>query len=68
MQILFETVVVVGEFCRYFLAYAENINFLVIKLSRNDRIFKMIADIVGLPDVDAGKDAFCFEANAYIDV
>ncbi|KGD82725.1 aldehyde dismutase [Pantoea stewartii subsp. indologenes] len=64
-QILGSAVVMVGDFNQDRLAHAEKMGFVPVDLSKHDRLGEMIADIIGVPEVDSAIDAVGFEARGH---
>ncbi|MEI2263901.1 formaldehyde dehydrogenase, glutathione-independent [Erwinia sp. CGal63] len=64
-QILGSAVVMVGDFNKERLAHAEKMGFVPIDLGKHDRLGEMIADVVGVPEVDSAIDAVGFEARGH---
>lgn len=64
-QILGSAVVMIGDFNKERLAHAEKMGFVPIDLGKHDRLGEMIADVVGVPEVDAAIDAVGFEARGH---
>lgn len=64
-QILGAAVVMVGDFNKERLDHAAKMGFTPIDLSKHDRLGEMIADVVGVPEVDAAIDAVGFEAKGH---
>lgn len=64
-QILGSAVVMVGDFNKERLAHAEKMGFVPVDLSKHDRLGEMIADIIGVPEVDSAIDAVGFEARGH---
>ncbi|VEA73767.1 Glutathione-independent formaldehyde dehydrogenase [Serratia rubidaea] len=62
-QILGSAVVMVGDFNKERLAHAERMGFVPIDLGKHDRLGEMIAEVVGVPEVDSAIDAVGFEAK-----
>lgn len=64
-QILGAAVVMVGDFNKERLAHAAKMGFVPIDLSQHDRLGEMIAQVVGVPEVDSAIDAVGFEARGH---
>lgn len=64
-RILGAAVTMVGDFNKDRLAHAEKMGFVAIDLSKHDRLGEMIAEVVGVPEVDAAIDAVGFEARGH---
>ncbi len=64
-RILGAAVVMVGDFNKQRLDHAEKMGFTAIDLGKHDRLGEMIAEVVGVPEVDAAIDAVGFEARGH---
>ncbi len=64
-RILGAAVTMIGDFNAERLAHAEKMGFVPIDLSKHDRLGEMIAEVVGVPEVDAAVDAVGFEARGH---
>lgn len=64
-QILGAAAVMVGDFNKERLAHAEKMGFIPIDLGKHDRLGEMIAEVVGVPEVDSAIDAVGFEARGH---
>lgn len=64
-QILGAAVVMVGDFNKERLNHAAKMGFVPIDLSQHDRLGEMIAQVVGVPEVDSAIDAVGFEARGH---
>ncbi len=64
-RILGAAVVMVGDFNKQRLDHAEKMGFAAIDLGKHDRLGEMIAEVVGVPEVDAAIDAVGFEARGH---
>ncbi|MGQ3070595.1 MAG: formaldehyde dehydrogenase, glutathione-independent [Ferrovibrionaceae bacterium] len=64
-RILGAAVVMVGDFNKERLAHAAKMGFTAIDLGKHDRLGEMIAEVVGVPEVDAAIDAVGFEARGH---
>ncbi|MBN9528834.1 MAG: formaldehyde dehydrogenase, glutathione-independent [Alphaproteobacteria bacterium] len=64
-RILGAAVVMVGDFNKERLAHAAKMGFIAIDLGKHDRLGEMIAEVVGVPEVDAAIDAVGFEARGH---
>src|SRR6201996_6234996 len=62
-RLLGAAVVMIGDFNAERLAHAKKMGFEPIDLSKHDRLGEMIADVVGVPEVDSAIDAVGFEAR-----
>lgn len=64
-RLLGAAVTMVGDFNAERLAHAERMGFVPINLAKHDRLGEMIAEVVGVPEVDAAIDAVGFEARGH---
>jgi glutathione-independent formaldehyde dehydrogenase len=64
-QILGAAVVMIGDMNDARLAHARNVGFEPIDLRKSDKIEDLIADVIGVPEVDAAIDAVGFEARGH---
>lgn len=64
-QILGAAVVMIGDVNDERLRHAKNVGFEPVDLKRSDNLGELIADIVGVPEVDASIDAVGFEARGH---
>jgi len=64
-RILGAAVVMVGDFNKQRLDHAAKMGFTAIDLGKHDRLGEMIAEVVGVPEVDAAIDAVGFEARGH---
>jgi glutathione-independent formaldehyde dehydrogenase len=64
-RILGAAIVMIGDFNSDRLAHAKEMGFVPINLGKHDRLGEMIAEIVGVPEVDAAIDAVGFEARGH---
>jgi glutathione-independent formaldehyde dehydrogenase len=64
-RLLGAAVTMVGDFNEERLAHAERMGFVPINLGKHDRLGEMIADVVGVPEVDSAIDAVGFEARGH---
>ena len=64
-RILGAAVVMIGDFNKDRLAHAEKMGFVAIDLGKHDRLGEMIANVVGVPEVDSAIDAVGFEARGH---
>jgi glutathione-independent formaldehyde dehydrogenase len=64
-RILGAAVVMVGDFNADRLKHAKAMGFEPIDLSRHDRLGEMVAEVVGVPEVDSAIDAVGFEARGH---
>src|SRR5271166_1936809 len=63
-QILGAAVVMIGDMNADRLAHAKNVGFEPIDLTRHDRLGELVADVLGIPEVDCAIDCVGFEAKA----
>ena len=56
--------VLVGDMNRERLAHAKKVGFEPIDLSAHDRLGELVADVLGVPEVDCAIDCVGFEAKA----
>lgn len=64
-QILGAAVVLVGDMNTERLAHAKSVGFEPVDLTKSDKLEDLIAQIVGVPEVDASIDAVGFEARGH---
>jgi glutathione-independent formaldehyde dehydrogenase len=64
-QILGAAVVMIGDVNQERLSHAQQVGFESIDLTKSDRLADLIADVVGVPEVDASVDAVGFEARGH---
>jgi glutathione-independent formaldehyde dehydrogenase len=64
-QILGAAVVMIGDMNQERLEHAKRVGFEPIDLTKSDNLGELIAQLVGVPDVDASVDAVGFEARGY---
>lgn len=64
-QILGAAVVLIGDMNQERLAHAKRVGFEPVDLTQSDRLEDLIAQIVGVPEVDASVDAVGFEAHGH---
>jgi glutathione-independent formaldehyde dehydrogenase len=64
-QILGAAVVMIGDMNQERLAHAKAVGFEPVDLTKSDRLEDLIAQIVGVPEVDASVDAVGFEARGH---
>src|SRR5260370_12471357 len=55
----------IGDMNKERLEHAKRVGFEPIDLSSHDRLEELIADVVGVPEVDSAIDCVGFEARAY---
>ncbi len=64
-QILGAAVVLIGDMNQERLAHAKTVGFEPVDLTKSDKLEDLIAQIVGVPEVDASIDAVGFEARGH---
>jgi glutathione-independent formaldehyde dehydrogenase len=64
-RLLGAAVTMVGDFNQDRLAHAKKMGFEPIDLGKHDRLGEMIAQVVGVPEVDSAIDAVGFEARGH---
>ena len=64
-RILGAAVVLIGDMNQERLAHAKKVGFEPIDLSRHDRLGELVADVLGVPEVDSAIDCVGFEAKGY---
>jgi glutathione-independent formaldehyde dehydrogenase len=64
-QILGAAVVLIGDMNQQRLAHAKSVGFEPIDLTKSDKLEELIAQAVGVPEVDAAVDAVGFEARGH---
>jgi glutathione-independent formaldehyde dehydrogenase len=64
-RILGAAVVLIGDMNKDRLAHAKAVGFEPIDLTKSDKLEELIADVVGIPEVDAAVDAVGFEARGH---
>ena len=64
-QILGAAVVLIGDMNKDRLKHAKAVGFEPIDLTRSDKLEDLIAEVLGVPEVDASIDAVGFEARAH---
>jgi glutathione-independent formaldehyde dehydrogenase len=64
-QILGAAVVLIGDMNQDRLAHAKKVGFEPVDLTKSDKLEDLIAQIVGVPEVDASIDAVGFEARGH---
>jgi glutathione-independent formaldehyde dehydrogenase len=62
-RILGAAVVLIGDMNRERLAHAKKVGFEPIDLSKHDRLGELVADVLGIPEVDCAIDCVGFEAK-----
>ena len=63
-RILGAATVLIGDMKRERLAHAKKVGFEPIDLTRHDRLGELVADVLGVPEVDSAIDCVGFEAKA----
>src|SRR6266436_3223906 len=63
-RILGAAAVLIGDMNQERLAHARNVGFEPIDLTRHDRLGELVADVLGVPEVDCAIDCVGFEAKA----
>src|SRR3954464_3215860 len=63
-RILGAAVVLIGDMNKERLAHAKNVGFEPIDLARHDRLGELVADVLGVAEVDCAIDCVGFEAKA----
>src|SRR5438874_3039780 len=63
-RILGAAAVLIGDMNKERLAHAKNVGFEPIDLTRHDRLGELVADVLGVPEVDSAIDCVGFEAKA----
>jgi glutathione-independent formaldehyde dehydrogenase len=61
-RLLGAAVVMIGDFNKDRLAHAKNVGFEPIDLGAHDRLGELVAEVVGIPEVDSAIDCVGFEA------
>lgn len=64
-SLLGAAVVLIGDMNQERLAHAKSVGFEPVDVSKSDRLEDLIAQIVGVPEVDASIDAVGFEAPGH---
>src|SRR4051812_18430728 len=64
-QILGAAVIMIGDMNKARLVHAKKVGFEPIDLAASDRLDELIADVVGVPEVDCTIDCVGFEAHGY---
>jgi glutathione-independent formaldehyde dehydrogenase len=64
-QILGAAVVLIGDMNQDRLAHAKSVGFEPIDLTKSDKLEDLIAQVLGVPEVDASVDAVGFEAHGH---
>jgi glutathione-independent formaldehyde dehydrogenase len=63
-RILGAAAVLIGDMNQERLAHARKVGFEPIDLTRHDRLGELVADVLGVPEVDCAIDCVGFEAKA----
>jgi Alanine dehydrogenase/PNT, C-terminal domain len=63
-RILGAAAVLIGDMNKERLAHAKKVGFEPIDLTRHDRLGELVADVLGVPEVDSAIDCVGFEAKA----
>jgi glutathione-independent formaldehyde dehydrogenase len=63
-RILGAPAVLIGDMNQERLAHARNVGFEPIDLTRHDRLGELVADVLGVPEVDCEIDCVGFEAKS----
>src|ERR1700685_767344 len=63
-RMLGAAVVLIGDMNKERLAHARKVGFEPIDLTRHDRLGELVADVLGVPEVDCAIDCVGFEAKA----
>src|SRR6201993_248756 len=63
-RVLGAAVVLIGDMNKERLAHAKKVGFEPIDLSAHDRLGELVADVLGVPEVDSAIDCVGFEAKA----
>ncbi len=64
-RLLGAAVVMIGDFNPVRLAHAKKVGFEPIDLGRHDKLGELVAQVIGVPEVDAAIDAVGFEARGH---
>jgi glutathione-independent formaldehyde dehydrogenase len=64
-HILGAAVVLIGDMNPERLRHAKNVGFVPIDLTKSDKLEDLIAEVLGVPEVDASVDAVGFEAHGH---
>jgi glutathione-independent formaldehyde dehydrogenase len=62
-RILGSAAVLIGDMNKDRLAHAKNVGFEPIDLTRHDRLGELVADVLGVPEVDCAIDCVGFETK-----
>src|SRR5476649_2066463 len=63
-QVLGAAAVLIGDMNKERLAHAKNVGFEPIDLTKHDRLGELVADVLGIPEVDCAIDCVGFEAKS----
>src|SRR5260370_4088896 len=63
-RILGAAAVLIGDMNKERLAHAKKVGFEPIDLTKHDRLGELVADVLGVPEVDCAIDCVGFEAKA----
>jgi glutathione-independent formaldehyde dehydrogenase len=64
-RLLGAAVVMIGDFNPDRLAHAKKVGFEPIDLGKHDKLGELVAQVIGVPEVDAAIDAVGFEARGH---
>ncbi len=64
-RILGAAVVMIGDFNAQRLAHAKAVGFEPVDLGKHDRLGELVAEVIGVPEVDSFVDAVGFEARGH---
>ncbi len=64
-QILGAAVIMIGDMQQERLDHAKRVGFEPIDLRKSDKLEELIANVIGVPEVDASVDAVGFEAHGH---
>lgn len=64
-RLLGAAVVMIGDFNAERLAHAKKVGFEPIDLGQHDKLGELVAQVIGVPEVDAAIDAVGFEARGH---
>ena len=64
-RILGAAVVLIGDMNRDRLAHAKKVGFEPIDLTKHDRLGELVAEVLGVPEVDSAIDCVGFEAKGH---
>jgi glutathione-independent formaldehyde dehydrogenase len=63
-RLLGAAAVLIGDLNKERLAHAKKVGFEPVDLTRHDRLGELVADVLGVPEVDSAIDCVGFEAKA----